>query len=193
MSSLSKIAIIGTGNILMSDDGAGVIAVRQIAQFIAQIPLRTELEPESAELKTPGLEGGIFLKNQVIKNLVPLEAGTDGSLVLDALMEYGFSVIIDTLSLGKSPGTLYQIPFDRVSLWNEGKGFSLHETSPVDALKQAFFAGAKPRGFFMGIEPKKISPGIGLSLSVQNAIPRLIKQVFYTLNLNTTTSPSFIT
>jgi len=127
-----------------------------------------------------------------------IEAGTDFGLILDTLMYYDNVMIIDAVILGKKPGTLYRIPLDRAVSWDENRGFSLHDTGIAAALKQAYFLGKNPQGFILGIEPEKISPGIGLSPSVESAVLGLMKKVlkrgsYYTLNLNTTTSPSFIT
>jgi len=175
-------AIVGAGNILMGDDGVGVAAVSR---------LRDALNKSRAEdgLMT-GVIPGTAMEDAQDSGIPLIEAGTDFGLILDTLVSYDNVMIIDAVTLGKKPGTLYRIPFDRAVSWDENRGFSLHDTGVAAALKQAYFLGKNPQGFILGIEPEKISPVIGLSASVESAVLRII---YYTLNLNTTTSPSFIT
>jgi hydrogenase maturation protease len=177
-----KTAIVGAGNVLMGDDGIGVMAVRQIAGAISG--------PHVCGYETKYSHVGTIIPKPNSESIIAIEAGTDMDIVFDTLLRYGYVIILDAMVFGKAPATLYRIPFGKIMACNENTGLSLHERGPLAALKMAYLIGKKPSGFILGVEPEKICPGIGLSPSVARVIPRLINQ---TLNLNTTTSPSFIT
>lgn len=73
-----KINILGCGNILASDEGVGIHAVRKMS-----------------EKKLPG---GIKLK----------EVGRPGSFLLDYLMDADTVIVIDAVAKGLKPGTVFR-------------------------------------------------------------------------------------
>jgi hydrogenase maturation protease len=79
-----RIAVIGIGNILMADEGAGIEALRRI--------------------ETKGCPDGVDL----------IDAGTAFFAIVSDLIEYDKLIIIDVARGGNSPGTVYRFTMDDV-------------------------------------------------------------------------------
>jgi len=77
-----KTAVVGVGNILMGDDGAGVYAVREIEQQ-----------------GTPD-------------NVTCIDGGTAAFEALDAAEGCERIVVVDAVKAGGEPGTIYRLAFD---------------------------------------------------------------------------------
>ncbi|HHW03274.1 MAG TPA: hydrogenase maturation protease [Thermoanaerobacterales bacterium] len=170
MTASDKTTIVGVGNVLMGDDGIGVMTVRQIAGA---------LKSDSCLYENNSSTAGIGDKGR--GDVVVIEAGTDMNIVFDALIRYGYIIIVDAIIFGEAPATVHRISFDEIIKRDAGWGISLHEIGPAAALKMAWLLGERPRGFVLGIEPEKISPGVGLSPSVRRAVKNaasfLIKKI----------------
>lgn len=73
-----RIAVVGVGNILMADEGAGVKVLE--------------------ELENRGLSGEVDL----------IDAGTGFFSIVPELLPYGKLIIVDTVKGGKTPGAVYR-------------------------------------------------------------------------------------
>ncbi|MDL2267151.1 HyaD/HybD family hydrogenase maturation endopeptidase [Desulfovibrio sp. OttesenSCG-928-G15] len=118
-----KILLLGVGNILYSDEGLGVYAVKQMeAEYIF---------PES---------------------LTVLDGGTMGSLLMAHLMDHDVVVVLDAVLGGEAPGTVYRLTDDglRKSL---GFHDSQHNVDFVDTLIRCDILGKRPEAVVIGMEP----------------------------------------
>lgn len=146
------ILVLGLGNIVMADDGIGVHAVRALRQ------------------------------QDLPEGVVALEVGT---AFLDALPEIEQArqiLVLDALRAGKSPGTVYRIPYEDCRV----KPFlaSLHGFDLSRVLALAGRQGEPPRVTVIGVEPARIewslelSPEVAFSLgAVVDAAQREIRDM----------------
>lgn len=135
--------VLGVGNVLMKDDGAGVWIVRSLAERYRF--------PSEVRLVEGGV-GGI--------GLLPILAGAEAALIVDAV------------DRGESPGTLFRMEAGDLPSGN-GARLSAHEIGIVELLNTARLLGCCPRTRIIGIQPSDCrSAGEALTPPVRRAIPR---------------------
>lgn len=139
-----KIKIIGIGNPLMGDDGAGVAAIERLRQHHL---------PEGVEL---------------------IDAGTGGLALLYLMEGVDKVIFLDAVEMGQAPGTVRRFPAEELATAGEGgSGLSLHATGLLEVLALARQMGPNPEVVLMGIQPESVAWGLGLSQTVSRALGRL--------------------
>lgn len=136
-----RILVLGVGNILLRDEGAGVRVIE-------------------------ALEAGYFFS----PNVTLLDGGTLGLRLLDPISQADHLILVDAVQNGGAPGTLYFLDgenlFKRVTFKN-----SMHQLDLQEALAYAEVLGNSPSAVVIGIEPADISPwGLDLTEPVQSGI-----------------------
>lgn len=118
-----KILLLGVGNILYTDEGLGVYALKQM----------------EAEYRFP-------------ETLTVLDGGTMGSLLMAHLMDHDVVVVMDAVLGGEAPGTVYRLTDGglRKSL---GFHDSQHNVDFVDTLIRCEILGKRPEAVIIGMEP----------------------------------------
>jgi len=149
----------------MGDDGFGV----EVAQRL--IKREAELFPEGVQVVDFGIRGF--------------------DLAYTLLDEYDVLVLVDAVSRGGLPGTLYLIEPDLAELTPEKGvesarvGLDAHSMDPLKVLAYARTLGARPiRTLLVGCEPAAISGNedyidiqVGLSEPVQAAVDGAVKMI----------------
>jgi len=138
-----RIAVIGVGNILLGDEGAGVAVIDELDR-------RGRAGPgnESVEL---------------------IDAGTAFLAIVHDLKNFDKLIIVDTVRGGKPPGTVYRFGMNDVR--NEDMLISLHDIGVVDSIRLERLVGRVPEDIiFYGIEPERIEPSLELSPAVGERI-----------------------
>ena len=142
------IVIIGLGNILLKDDGIGIHMINEL--------LRLDL-PDDVEL---------------------IDAGTAG---LDMFPEIRYAkkvVIIDAFKGAKAPGTIYRVSPDEILHQPGDHVLSLHQSDIVEALLMARRMDILPEDtIIIGIEPKDIDWGLGLSHDITQRLPQILRAI----------------
>jgi hydrogenase maturation protease len=148
-----KIAVLGIGNLLLSDDGVGVHVIKK---------LQDEYEfPESVELIDGGTKG---------LDLLPLFEGKDKILIVDAA------------NFKKEPGTIDTVEGDKIPAFLSSK-LSVHQIGLPDTLFAAKLMDITPAEMsLIGIQPKSMETGTELSEVVKDRMDQLIKIVLKKLN-----------
>ncbi len=141
-----KALVIGAGNILLRDEGAGV---RAIEAFLS-------------EYAAP-------------KAVVFLDAGAAGLAVLDCMKGYTDIIIVDAARMKKRPGAVRMISGDMIS--KSTIRTTAHDIGLNEALELAAFDGDCPDVTLIGIEPKDITPGLGLTPEVEKKIPEVVLKI----------------
>lgn len=118
-----KILILGVGNILLRDEGFGVVAVKYLEQHY--------LWPENVRL---------------------LDGGTQGLMLLPEIMDCDELFVLDVVLGGGEPGSIYLLEGEdlRKSLSFRD---SMHQTDLIDTLIHCELAGYRPKAVVFGIEP----------------------------------------
>ena len=142
----NRLAVLGVGNVLCTDDGLGPAAVEIL----------------SRDYRPP--EGVVFL-----------DGGTLGLSLLPIIEDSDQVLIIDAVRMDAPPGTLVfltggdVLPAVRLRL-------SVHQVGIADLLDAAKMRGRLPADLrLIGLVPSSIELGYELSQPVRDAIPRLVE------------------
>jgi len=143
MTGSRKTLILGIGNVLLRDEGAGVFAIRLLADLAAQ---RDDIELMDGGTLSFSLAGAI--------------EDTDNLIVIDAAQYDG------------EPGTTKVFVGEQMDEFiGSNRKCSVHEVSLIDLMAIALLAGQLPRQrALIGIQPQTIEWGDTPSQSVSAAI-----------------------
>jgi len=143
--------IAGIGNIFFGDDAFGC----EVAQELARRP-----RPEGVEVCDYGIRGYDLAY---------------------ALMDGRDAILLDTVSRGGEPGTLYLIELDFDDIGDEAALPDGHSLDPVSVLRMIHsFDGRPGRLYLVGCEPSQLDSDdgqMGLSEKVQAAVPQAIEMI----------------
>lgn len=139
-----KIVILGLGNVLMKDEGIGVYIVEEIE------------------------------KRNLPDNVEVIDGGTASLDIFLSLKDIHKLIIIDAMKGGEKPGTVYRLyPGDLLA--TSKSQVSLHQINLVDTLALNEKMGNVPEEtIIIGIEPKEIDWGLGVTSDIKRKIPTII-------------------
>jgi hydrogenase maturation protease len=148
-----KIAVLGLGNILLQDEGAGVHAIETLRKDFA-FP----------------------------KNIQLVDGGTIGLDLLSFIEGMDKILIIDAVNIKKKPGTIVIVDDENIPSLISAK-LSVHEIAFPDVLSVLRLLGTKPaRMTLIGIQPESIDAGFNMSEAVNKNFGRLVNTVIEKLN-----------
>jgi hydrogenase maturation protease len=143
---MARMLVLGVGNSLLTDDGAGVHAAIQLNERAGHPP-----------------------------DVTILDAGTLGFSLLAALADADALIAFDAARGGRQPGEVHVhagADFDR---FVQRSGRSLHETGLADLLDRARLSGQLPeQRVLIGIEPQTVTWGLTPSPPVAAALPHCV-------------------
>lgn len=140
--------VLGIGNILLGDEGAGIRVVEAITD-------RYSLPPE-AEV---------------------IDGGTMGLELLPYLEGRRFLVIVDAVNTGAAPGTVVRLEPDDPSTFFRQK-ISPHQLGIADVLAVAALTESLPeRIVLIGVVPKDIATGLAVSPEIAAQISVMVEMV----------------
>jgi len=144
---LYKILIIGMGNLLMSDDGLGVLAIKELHKRYKQ----------QAEICC--LEIGTSILNYVT------DIGKAETLIA-----------IDAIAVGNRPGTIYRIYANDAYLTDRKYFFmDIHVAGIHEAIALSReLTGLPSKVFIYGIEPHTLKEGFFISHEVKTSLKKLL-------------------
>jgi hydrogenase maturation protease len=146
----SRMIVLGIGNLLNSDEGVGVHAVRA---------LQAESDPP------PGVEF--------------LDGGTLGLNLLPMAVEVASHLLIlDAVDAGHLPGSVIELHKDEIPLYR-GVKLSQHQVTFQEVLGLALVRGHLPEHLHLiGIQPKSFAINTTLSDEVAAALPEMIERTW---------------
>jgi len=150
---VSETVVLGIGNELMRDEGVGVIAARALG---------AEHLPEGVQV---------------------VEGGTGGLDLLFELEGRSRAIIIDAVEMKAPPGTVRSFTLDEVDIDMAAPIASLHQIGLADVLEIGSLVGPMPEIHVVGVQPKEVAPGTGLTPEVGQAVSAVIEQVKHLLQL----------
>jgi hydrogenase maturation protease len=140
-----NILILGVGNLLLTDEGAGVHAVNYLQEHY-EIP--------------PGV--------------VVLDGGTAGMELLSFIIQCNYLILLDAINADAAPGTLVRLDDEHVPQFFATK-MSPHQIGLTDILAAAALSGGTPpRIILLGVQPASFELGMDLSPVVAPIIPQMI-------------------
>ncbi len=147
MAQKGKILVLGVGNLLLSDEGVGVHAAREMMEM--------DFPPE----------------------VRVVEGGTDGFGLMHVLLEAERVILIDAVKGGGQPGSIYRFEIEDCPPFPDVFKTSVHQISILEVINLSGLIGSTPRTTIIGIEPKCLEMGMKLSTQVAHAIPKVIQLV----------------
>jgi len=139
-------AVIGIGNVLFRDEGVGVHAARAL------------------------------LEQEVPPAIVVRDGGTEGLGLLDVIVGLERLVLLDCVTGGGAPGTIYRFDWGDVPTGAaSATPTSQHQTDIGDVLRHVALIGDTPRTTIIGVEPESLELGLELSPAVAAAIPAVCR------------------
>jgi hydrogenase maturation protease len=145
---LLPLLVLGLGNLLCADDGAGVRAVQLI------------------EARYPAPRG-----------VRVMDGGTLGLALLPYLELCERAILVDAVLADAPPGSLVRIEGDDVPL-AAARRLSPHQIGVADLLAGALLTGRSPIELvLLGVVPERIELGVGLSPAVEASLPALAESV----------------
>ena len=137
------VLVLGLGNVLLGDDGAGPTLLEQIRETYSGV----------AEVEC-------------------IDGGTQGLALLGYLANREALVILDAFSTGKAPGEVSVLNKSEILAFRASRATTAHEGNAGELLAVAELLGDLPnRVFLVGIEPERLRTELGLSSSVAAALP----------------------
>ena len=161
----SQTLVLGFGNPLWSDDGAGIAAV----SLLAQRELPPMVRAEAAGLPGFGLAAWLQDASQPDPSL---RSGRGLQRV----------ILIDAAHMDQPPGTWRRFGPEEVKLISSGAIVSLHQADLSSGLVLAQALDILPEEvLFYGIEPESLHEGLELSPSVRVALPQMVEDILVEL------------
>ncbi len=156
------ILLIGIGNEYRSDDSVGLTAIRM---------LKTKVLPEDTLL---------------------IESSGDGAELIEMWRTAGTAILIDAVSSGAKPGTIYRFDALKQRIPVQLSFPSTHAFSIAEAIELARVLDQIPPSLIVyAIEGQNFSTGIGLSPEVENAMLKVVEQVIQEAQASLQQEPNF--
>ena len=138
-----SMAIVGIGNNLLTDDGAGIHALERVALDNAD------------------------------DDLACIDGGTVGLALLDRLADLDGLIALDAMILGKAPGTVTVLQGEAMDAHLRNQRGSVHEVGLSDLMDALRLRGELPaRRALIGIEPADMNWGTEPTAPVAEAVPQ---------------------
>lgn len=121
------------------------------------------------------------LEKKVASNIAVLSLSGEGAALMDAWQKAKDVIVIDAVSSGAKPGTLFRFDAHAQSLPKQFFHYSTHAFSVVEAVELARALRQLPPCLILyGIEGKNFDSGVGLSPEVELAADELEKEILAT-------------
>lgn len=138
--------VLGVGNVLLGDDGAGPTLLREVKAWYSDVPA-----------------------------VECIDGGTLGMALLGYLAGREALIILDAFAAGSDPGTVSLLEGPESLNFRIINSATAHEGNAGELLAAAKLLDELPaQVFLIGIEPERIRTELGLSESVASAIPRAL-------------------
>ena len=144
----ASILVLGVGNLVMTDDGVGVIVVQKLE--------REYLLPPEVDV---------------------MDGGTLGLDILPRLEGIDKLILVDAVETGKAPGTCIRLAGDEIPFALETK-LSPHQMGLKDLLTVSLLMGHAPKEMVLiGVQPDSIEMGTELTLAVEVQVQSMLNAV----------------
>jgi len=143
-----SVVVIGVGNELRGDDGAGLEVARRVGE--AGLPASVTVHLHEGEAV----------------GLLELWDGADAA------------VLVDTVRSGAPPGTIHRLDASHGPLPSRVRRSSSHTIGIAEAIELARALGTLPSGILVyGVEGQRFETGTELSQEVAQALDRLVREL----------------
>ena len=155
-----KVVIVGIGNSLRGDDGAGPELIKKLK--VKSLKFKVRSSEKNHELSTPNHQLCLIDTGSVPENFLQKIVGERPDVIL----------LVDTINLGKPAGSVEIIKAENL----KEESFSTHNASlklTIAYLKKE----TKASVFLLGIQPKNIGFGQKISPEVEESVKKIAKEI----------------
>ena len=146
---MGRTIVLGLGNILNRDEGLGVHALAALEERL-------------------GPHAQVEL----------VDGGTIGLSLLPLVEACGHLLVLDAVNAGQPPGTIVELRDDEIPLY-AGARLSQHQVTFQEVLGLARMRGRHPPHLHLiGVQPADLSVGVGISATVEAALPQVAERAF---------------
>ena len=140
---IKRIVVLGVGNSLLTDDGAGIHALERFS--------------------TGNTDDDVFC----------LDGGTVGLALLDRLSDLDGLLVLDAMKLGARAGTVVVLTGEEMDAYLRNQHGSVHEVGLSDLMYEHRLRGDLPvKRALIGIEPQEMGWGTWPTPAVAAALPQ---------------------
>lgn len=122
-----------------------------------------------------------ILQTENNPNFDLFDGGTDGLALLDKIAEYEKAIIIDAVQILEAPGIVRSFTPTEAKIKVKSDVLSTHGFGLAEVLKLMEELNIKTKIKIIGIQPKNINFGEGLSDEIKDQIPQILKLIRETL------------
>ncbi len=141
-----EILVLGIGNLLNTDEGVGVHAVKELQVLLAD---------------TPGV--------------LAHDGGTLGLNLLPLVEDHDYVLLLDAVDAGADPGTVIELADDDIPVFGGAK-LSQHQLTFQEVLGLALVREKYPSHLHLiGVQPLSLEIGVGMSDPVKATLPTVIQ------------------
>ena len=130
---MQKAVILGVGNVLLTDEGVGIHAVRRLEQM--ELP----------------------------EGVTVFDGGTEGFGLMDVIADLDRLVVIDCVRGGEPPGTIYCFDVGELGVPIDKFQTSIHQVGILEILHLVELVGKRPHTTIVGVEPASLEMNMELS------------------------------
>ena len=130
---MRRAVILGVGNVLLTDEGVGIHAVRRLEQM----PL-----PDGVSV---------------------FDGGTEGFGLMDVIADLDRLVVIDCVRGGEPPGSIYCFDVGELGVPIDKFQTSVHQVGILEVLHLVELVGKRPHTTIVGVEPASLEMNMELS------------------------------
>ncbi len=140
-----SILVLGLGNLLLADDAVGLRLLERV-------------QSAAGALGTVDVEF--------------VDGGTQGIALLGRIAGRRGVILLDAIGLGDAPGAVHVLRDAEVWQFRARKARTAHEGNALELLETARLLGDEPEHIaVIGVEPESIRTAIGLTSTVEAALP----------------------
>ena len=144
----APILVLGLGNILLHDDGLG-----------------------------PNLLSELAKRYQNHESVEFMDGGTQGMALLDRIADRQALVVLDAVATGHEPGCVCVLEGQDVLRFATSRAATAQEGNAGELLATAAFLGELPdKCYIVGVEPKVVESGLGLSPDVHRSLKAALRK-----------------
>jgi hydrogenase maturation protease len=153
------VIVIGLGNTLMSDEGAGVRVVQRLLDLSAKASAKAD-----------------FAGRFPLVDFV--DAGTGGMSILHLIRDRDKAIFIDCARMGEEPGVIRKFTTRELKSTKVLTHQSLHEFDLIKIIDMSHKLGQCPAEIIIfGIEPQVIKPGCKLSKLLTDRLDEYVTMI----------------
>lgn len=118
------------------------------------------------------------LKEKLLPDVTLIESDGDAASLMDAWTDADRVILIDAISSGAQPGTVYRFDALTQPFPTEMSFHSTHAFSVAEAIEMARTLGLLPKQLVVyAIEGKEFEAGVEMSVEVERSVTVAVKQI----------------